>query len=208
MDFIRQFAGFAIPLFLVIDPLAGVPTFLAMTPGNTPRERRTMARRGCCSALGILVFFILCGPGLLVYFGIGPGAVKICGGVLLFAIALEMLYGRITATGTSSREARLAEAKADISLVPLAFPLLAGPGAITTCLLFAGAARSVSDYLGILLAATGVLGITWLVLRHADSLERYLGPFGQAIVTRMMGLLLGFLATQYVIDGLRGAFPV
>lgn len=202
---LELFIGFFVQLLVIVDPVAGVPLFLAITPGSSVEERRAMARRGCLLALLILAFFLLFGPTLLAYFGIGLAAVRICGGILLFVIALEMLYGRPTRTISSRRERELAGAKEDISLTPLAFPLLAGPGAIATSLLFAPRAAGVGDRLLLLAAAALVLLVTLLMLRRAEGLLRLVGDLGATIVTRLMGLILAFLAVQYVIDGVRGA---
>ncbi len=131
---------------------------------------------------------------------------EICGGILLFAIALEMLYGRPTRTGMSRREKRMAEAMKDVSVVPLGFPLLAGPGAITTCLLFSERADSFADYLALVVAATAILGGTFLLLSNGERLIAKLGDLGAVLMTRILGLVLAFLATQYAIEGLRAAF--
>jgi len=197
------FTAFAVQLFIIVDPVVGVPVFLAITPHNTAAERRPMARRGCIAAFLVVAFFIVIGPLLLGYFGIQTASVRICGGVLLFIIALEMLYGRPTGTGTSRREERLAEAKEDVSITPLAVPLLAGPGAIATALIFADRAAAPLDWLALLAAAAVVFAVTWLFLRRADDLVRWIGSLGTAILTRIMGLLLAFLAVQYAVDGFR-----
>lgn len=200
------FTAFALQLFIIVDPIAGVPVFLAITPDNTPAQRRAMAVRGCLAAFAILVFFLLCGRWLMNYFAIETSAVRICGGLLLFGISLEMLYGRPTGTGTSPREERLAEAKEDISITPLAFPLLSGPGAIATGLIFIEHVRSVTDYLALLTASAFIFAVTCLLLLRADELLRLIGALGAAIVARLMGLVLAFLAVQYVLDGIREAF--
>jgi len=197
------FTAFAVQLFIIVDPVVGVPVFLAITPHNTAAERRPMARRGCIAAFLVVAFFIVIGPLLLGYFGIQTASVRICGGVLLFIIALEMLYGRPTGTGTSRREERLAEAKEDVSITPLAVPLLAGPGAIATALIFADRAAAPLDWLALLAAAAVVFAATFLFLRRADDLVRWIGSLGTSILTRIMGLLLAFLAVQYAVDGFR-----
>jgi multiple antibiotic resistance protein len=199
------FTAFTLQLFIIVDPIAGVPVFLAITPDNTRAQRRAMAVRGCLAAFAILVFFLLCGRPVMNYFAIETPAVRICGGLLLFVISLEMLYGRPTGTGTSPREERLAEAKEDVSITPLAFPLLAGPGAIATGLIFVEHVRAAADYLALLAASALVFVVTCLLLLRADALLRLIGALGAAIVTRLMGLVLAFLAVQYVIDGIRGA---
>jgi multiple antibiotic resistance protein len=197
------FTAFALQLFIIVDPVAGVPVFLAITPHNTAAGRRVMAARGCMAAFCVVAFFIVIGPPLLDYLGIQTASVRICGGVLLFVIALEMLYGRPTGTGTSRREERLAEAKEDVSITPLAVPLLAGPGAIATALIFSDRAGAPLDWLALLAAAAVVFAATFLFLRRADDLVRWIGSLGTAILTRIMGLLLAFLAVQYAVDGFR-----
>jgi multiple antibiotic resistance protein len=199
--FIEFFVLFSVQLFIIVDPVAGVPVFLAITPQNSRAERRKMAVRGCVTAFAVVVFFILAGPWLVDYFGVRTAAIRICGGILLFVIAMEMLYGRPTGTGTSRREERLAEAKEDISITPLAIPLLAGPGAIATCLIFAARAQDFFSYLALLAGSAAVFGATFLLLSHADELLGWVGALGTAILTRIMGLILAFIAVEYVLDG-------
>lgn len=196
---------FIVQMIILVDPVAGAPVLLAITPDNSRSERRSMALRGCLVAGLVICFFILAGPWLLGYFGIQTEAVQICGGVLLFFIAIEMLYGRTSGTEISRREERLAETKKDVSITPLAVPLLAGPGAIATALLFAGRASGLYDCLILLLGTCLVFAVTCLFLWHAELLERVLGRLGMAVVTRILGLILAFVAVQYAIDGVRGA---
>jgi multiple antibiotic resistance protein len=205
-DYLELLTVFVIQLFIIVDPLAGIPIFLAITRHKTKPERRHTARRSCVIAFLVLVFFLLAGPYVLGYFGIKTSAVRICGGILLFLIALELLHGRATTTGTSSKEERLAEEKEDVSVTPLAIPLLAGPGAIATTLIFAGRAH---DLLSLLVLAEGaaiVFALTYVFFYWADELGRMVGALGMRIVTRIAGLLLAFIAAQYVIDGARTLF--
>lgn len=205
--FIDLFIAFFIQMFIIVDPIAGVPVFLGITPDNSDEERGLMARRGCLAAFGVLVFFLLVGAPLVGYFGITPPAMRICGGILLFFIGLEMLYGRRSGTESSPRERRLAEAKEDISITPLAIPLLAGPGAITTALIFAGKAQTLAHHLALFLALAGVLATAFVFLRQADRFMNLVGVLGVTILTRIMGLVLAFLAVQYVIDGATAVWP-
>jgi multiple antibiotic resistance protein len=200
------FTNFGVQLFIIVDPLVAIPIFLSITPHNSHAERRQMALRGCLVAFLVLVFFILLGPFLLLYFGIETPAVQICGGILLFVIALEMLYGQPTKTVTSSHEENLAEAKEDISITPLAIPMLAGPGAITTCLLFAKKTEDLAGYLVLIAAAAAVFAITYLLLLRAKNLVQLVGGLGTTIITRIMGLVLAFIALQYAIDGVKTVF--
>ncbi|WP_136524938.1 MarC family protein [Geomonas ferrireducens] len=202
-----QLAVFIVQLFVIVDPLAAVPIFLAITSHHNKGERRAIARRGCLIGYFVIVLFIIAGPALLDYFGIGRSAVLISGGLLLFVIALELLYGNPTGTQTSSSEERLAEKKEDVSVTPLAIPLLAGPGAIVTCLVFASQAP---DLFSILLFAAGAFVVffcAYLLLHWADELARVLGVLGMKVAVRIIGLVLAFIAVQYVINGITELWP-
>ena len=128
---------------------------------------------------------------------------QICGGILLFVISLDLLYGRATGTETSSRETRLAEIKQDISVTPLAIPILAGPGAIATSIIFAGRSTGLLDFAVLIAGSITVFAATYLCLHWADQLNRVIGDLGMTILTRLMGLLIAFISVQYVIDGVR-----
>jgi len=197
---------FLIQMLIIVDPVVAMPVLLTITPRNTPVERRQMARRGCSAAFLLSGFFLLVGPLFLTYFGIDTPAVLITGGVLLFLIALEMLYGRITGTGTTPREERLAEERPDVSIFPLAFPVLAGPGAVATCLIFAAQSPSLTQRLERLLASLVVFALTYLLLARAELLMKMIGSLGVSVATRIMGLLLALLAVQYVINGTTAIF--
>lgn len=200
--YIELLSVFIIQLFVIVDPLAGIPIFLAITPGKTKPERRALARRSCSIAYLVIVFFLLAGSSILDYFGITTSAVRICGGILLFIISLELLYGKATGTETSIREERLAEEKEDVSVTPLAIPLLAGPGAIATTFVFAGRADSALAYATLVAGAAIVFAFVYVVLHWAEELAGVIGALGMKIITRIMGLLLAFIAVQYVIDGI------
>jgi len=201
--YIELLIVFVIQLFIIVDPLTGIPIFLAITPGKSRRERRVMARRSCIIAFFVVVFFLVAGSSILEYFGITTSAVRICGGILLFIISLELLYGRATGTQTSSREERLAEEKEDVSVTPLAIPLLAGPGAIATTLVFAERANSTLAFATLVTGAAIVFALVYVVLHWGEELARVIGALGMKIVTRTIGLLLAFIAVQYVVDGIR-----
>ncbi len=197
------FFVFIVQLFIVVDPFAGVPVFLAITPRKTREERRSLARRGCAVACLLIIFFLTAGRYLLRYFGIQLMAVQICGGILLFVIALELLYGRPTGTEITSRETRLAGEKEDISVTPLAIPVLAGPGAIATSIIFAGRSASPLDSGLLVTGAVLVFAATYLFLHWADHLLQLMGDLGMTIMTRIVGLIIAFISVQYVIDGVR-----
>jgi multiple antibiotic resistance protein len=192
---------FFIQMVIIVDPVVAMPVLLAITPRHTPQQRCRTAWRGCAAAFLLSGFFLLAGPAFLLRFGIGPAAVLITGGLLLFLIALEMLYGRMTGTGTTPREERLAEERTDVSLFPLAFPVLAGPGAVMTCLIFAAQAPALEQRLVLLLASVVVFLLTYLILARSELVMKIIGSLGVSIASRIMGLLLALLAVQYVITG-------
>lgn len=205
---LEQFIIFVVQLFVIVDPLAAVPIFLAITTHHTKTERRAIARRGCILGFLVIAFFLVVGPALLSYFGIGRSAVLISGGLLLFIIALELLYGNPTRTQTSSKEEQLAEKKEDVSVTPLAIPLLAGPGAIVTCLVFASQAASVISSLMLITGAAVVFASAYVLLHWADDLSRVFGVLGMKVAVRIIGLILAFIAVQYVINGITALWPV
>ncbi len=190
-------------LFLIVDPVACIPLVPDMMKNNTPRERKRMVRVAVLVAFVVLAFFTVAGRMLLNYFGVGSGAVRIAGGILLFGIGFEMLYGRVTRTESSRTEQEEAVEKKDVSITPLAIPLLAGPGAIATVMMFSGIYQGFSGTLLILVALTLVMLVSFLLLGMAESLGAKLGGIGVKVIARVMGLLLIFSSTQIFIDGLK-----
>lgn len=200
---LAAFANVALSLFVIVDPVGCLPVFAAMTRKKTREQRRATIRRAVTIAFAVLVVFALAGHWMLAYLGIGMPAVRIAGGILLFLIGIEMLYGRVTQTTTSAPEEEEAVEKDDVSITPLAIPFLAGPGSIAAVILLSGDAGGMRDVLPVLGAVALVLGATWLLLAATDTLLRVLGRIGVRVVARVMGLLLLFLSVQQVIDGLQ-----
>jgi multiple antibiotic resistance protein len=195
-------------LLVVIDPVGVTPMFGALTRGGGDLHRRRMALKGTALAAAILLVFAFIGDWLLTTLGIGLPAFKIAGGVLLFLIALDMVFARQSggrsATGREQEEARHKE---DISVFPLAFPLIAGPGALTTILLMVGESRGQPLYfaamIGVLLV---ILAITLLCLLAAGQLMKLLGETGANVMDRLFGVILAALAVQFILDGVRAVF--
>jgi multiple antibiotic resistance protein len=200
---LAAFANVALSLFVIVDPVGCLPVFAAITRKKTREQRRATIRRAVTIAFAVLVVFALAGHWMLAYLGIGMPAVRIAGGILLFFIGIEMLYGRVTQTTTSAPEEEEAVEKDDVSITPLAIPFLAGPGSIAAVILLSGDAGGMRDVLPVLGAVALVLGATWLLLAATDTLLRVLGRIGVRVVARVMGLLLLFLSVQQVIDGLQ-----
>lgn len=199
-----------VTFFVVIDPIGMAPIFAAITSSQTEEQRHRMALRGTVIAGIILLLFAMGGEAFLHLLGIGMPAFRIAGGILLFLVALDMLFAHDTPLRrTSETEDEEAERKGDVSVFPLAFPLIAGPGAITSVVLLMGTARGNLVHEGlVLIVLTVVLAALLAVLMVTTRMMRFLGVTGINVVTRVLGLVLAALAVQFVIDGFHEAFAV
>jgi multiple antibiotic resistance protein len=190
-----------VTFFVVLDPLGMGPIFIALTRGESREYRRQMAIRGTLIAAIILLAFAFAGDLLLRMLGVSIAAFRIAGGVLLFLISFDMLFAHATPIRrTTARETEEAESKHDISVFPLAIPLIAGPGGLTSVILLMG--RTQGD---VVLDAL-VLIIMLVVLLAADQFVRWLGETGTNVISRVLGIILAALAVQFVIDGVNEAF--
>lgn len=190
-------------LFVVMDPVGLVPVFVSLAGGRPPAAQRLIARRAVLVAGAVLIAFALGGGPLLAYLGISLSALRVAGGVLLFRIAVDMVYAQVRRE-TAEEEAEARE-KEDISIFPLAIPMISGPGALASVLLLTSQAHGDPTLTGIVLgAAAAVLVVAWVVLRMAGRLARLVGQTGINVLTRVLGLILTALAVQYVADGLIG----
>jgi multiple antibiotic resistance protein len=195
-----------VTLFVIIDPPGCAPIFASLTRDCPPRERRMMAVRSVLIAGGILVFFALLGEDLLEVLGIGLPAFRIAGGIMLFLIALEMVFERRTARREHrAQEVSATEEVADISVFPMGIPMIAGPGSIASVMLLVGRSEGIDQTLVVFAALAAVLALTLLALLAAGALMRMLGHRMEAMLTRLLGVLLAALAVQFVIDGIAGA---
>ena len=205
---IEQLLTFFVVFLVVVEPVGVIPIFVALTQGASEAERRRMARKGVFIAALILLVFALVGGPFLELMGISIDSFRIFGGVLLFLIALEMVFARTSGSRTSGPEEEEGRQRSDISVFPLAFPFIAGPGALATILLsFGPASHDPVLFLGLLACVAVVLVIALLTLYLASPLMRLMGVTGANVLNRLFGVVLGALAVQFVIDGLRGSFP-
>jgi multiple antibiotic resistance protein len=195
-------------LLAIVDPFAAVPIFLALTGAHPHDVQRRTAFRASVTCFVVLTVFGLAGGVLFNFFGITLPAFKMTGGVLLFGVGLEMLRAKRSATRSTHQEAREAETKEDVAVVPLGLPLLSGPGAIATVIVLVGKAPGLEHRASVVLAIAAVSTATFLTLRSAEFVARVLGNTGINIVGRVMGLILAAIAMQLVIDGIHEAFPV
>jgi multiple antibiotic resistance protein len=188
-----------VTLFVIIDPIGLSPLFIALTQGMSEAERERVGRRALLLSFVLLAAFGLFGEKLLTGIGISLAAFRISGGLLLFLTALDMLFER----RSDRRERRAGEAPADPSVFPLAMPLIAGPGALTTMILLTSRNADVASLVGINLVMLAVLALTYAAFRLSHLFARALGNTGIVVLTRLFGILLAALSVQFVLDGLR-----
>lgn len=205
----EQVIKFFVVFFVVVEPLSLAPVFASLTEGASDAYKRKMSIKAALVAAGILLLFALTGAAFLRVMGISIDAFRIFGGLLLFLMALEMVFARESGTRTSSDEQAESKRRADISVFPLAFPLLAGPGALTTILLWFGPVLVTEQPLlfsGLIAAAFAVIVAALLMMRLAGPIMRVMGVTGANVTNRLLGVVLGALAVQFVLDGVRAAF--
>jgi len=192
-------------VLFIVDPLTAVPTFLAMTARDPPQVRRLMARRGAWTCAITLTAFALGGSLIFRLFGITIGAFKIAGGVLIGLNALDMVQARRSQQRETAVEKAEGIEKEDVGIMPLGVPMLAGPGAISTVMVLAGASKSVVTTAGVYVAIALTAFLTYITLAAAPRVEAQLGQTGMRILTRLMGLVLCAIAVQFIIDGIKMA---
>jgi len=198
--------SYFVVLIIVLDPIGVAWLFSALTSQNNPAQRRLMAIRGVVLAAVIMFVFFFVGDALLNWMGISLPAFRIAGGILLFLLSLEMVFARQSGLRSTTRgEQDEAEHKEDISVFPLAFPLLAGPGALTTILLVAGNTQSVTEQLVYSAVILIACLITLVILLLSQQITKLLGQTGANVISRLLGLILAALAVQFVIDGIRSS---
>jgi multiple antibiotic resistance protein len=204
---IEQLVKFFVVFFVVVDPISLMPLFAGLTQGASARYKKKMAGKATLIALAISVLFALVGAKFLDVMGISLSSFRIAGGTLLFLIALDMVFARPSGTRSTTSEREEAKRREDISVFPLAFPFIAGPGALATILLTAGEVDAkpllFAGFLGVVAL---VLLICWLLMLATPRLMKVLGVTGANVVSRLSGVILAALAVQFIVDGIRGSF--
>ena len=205
---IELFGSALVTFLVIIDPPGCAPIFASLTRGASAGHRRTMAIRSSVIAWGILMFFALLGKPMLHALGISLASFRIAGGVMLFMIALDMVFER----RTQRREVRAQSIEGtpqadDISVFPMAIPMISGPGSIASAMLWVSRADDTAQVLTVLAAITIVILITMAFLLAAGPLMRLIGERIEAMITRILGVILAALAAQFVVDGLKQSFP-
>ena len=191
-------------LFVIVDPLAVIPAFLAMTPNDTPEQRMRMARLACCVVAGVLLGFAMAGELIFKVLGITMPAFQIAASIVLLLISLDMLRAQRSRVQHTNEEADAGLEKNDIAVTPLAIPMLAGPGAITSVMVLVGQVQKPWNWemISILVSIAVTAVICYVVLGSAARVAKVLGETGIRILVRIMGLLLVALAVQYFVNGM------
>jgi multiple antibiotic resistance protein len=193
-----------VTLLVVVDPVGLAPTFLAVTEGLSPKQRRQVALRAALIAAAILFGTALGGDWLLRQLGISLPAFRIAGGLLLFTIAFQMVFGARMERESKSATQAAEEHVPHVAAFPLAIPMMAGPGAITATILLAGQAGGRPLWLAILMGVIVLVVIAcWIAFFSATRISRLLGITGNVVLSRLLGVILAALAVQYVVDGVR-----
>jgi len=195
-------------LFVVIDPPGCAPIYSSLTAGASAQQRRSMAIRSVLVAAAVLLFFAFLGKGMLAALGISLDAFRIAGGILLFLIASEMVFEKRTERRNTRAQEVASKEIEDVSVFPMAIPMLAGPGSIASVMLLTSQANGWVERSVVLAALAIVLASTLVALLAAGPLMRFLGDKLEAMITRLLGVILAALAAQYVIDGIRASFSL
>lgn len=201
MDLLLAIVAYFVPVLIIVSPLAGVPLFLSMTERDPPERRRRTASIAALTVVATLAGSALVGQHVFDFFGVSLDAFRIAGGVLLFFIALDFVNVRQTRTVTTEPEIAEGVEKQEVGMVPLAIPMLSGPGSIATVMVLSGGGKGWRDTAALLVAIALVGVATLLVLRTAARMQRHLSATTLGLVMRLQDLLLAALAVQMIVTG-------
>jgi multiple antibiotic resistance protein len=190
-------------LFVIVDPVAVVPAFLAMTPNDTAEQRIRTARLACCVAAGVMLAFSLAGQVIFKVMGITMPAFQIAASILLLMVALDMVRAQRSRVQETREEMKAGAEKPDIAVTPLAIPMLAGPGAISTTILLQNEAKDIPQHIALYACIVAVAFVSYLILRISARSTRWLSPIVMSIAIRIMGLLLAAVAVQFMLNAIK-----
>jgi multiple antibiotic resistance protein len=190
-------------LFVIVDPIATVPAFLAMTPRDTPEQRIRMARLASIVMAAVLLIFAVAGKIIFKFLGITMPAFQIAASIVLLIVALDMLRAQRSRVVETTEETTAGAEKADIAITPLAVPMLAGPGAISTAIVMHARAADVAQHIALYASILAIALISYLIFRVSARGAGWLSPIAMKVTTRIMGLLLAAVAVQFMINGMK-----
>jgi multiple antibiotic resistance protein len=202
-----EYTKFFLALLVIVNPVGAVPLFVSMTQQHTVDEKRRIARAASAAVAVVLMLAAIAGQPLLAFFGITIASFKVGGAILILLLAISMMHATPTGEKQTPEEAREAEDKESIAVVPLAIPLLSGPGAISTTIIYSTGRSSLSHILLIIACCLLVSLVTWVALRAATPVSLWLGKTGVNIAIRLMGLLLAAVAVEIFTSGILVLLP-
>ncbi|MDD1717890.1 MAG: MarC family protein [Methanoregulaceae archaeon] len=205
-----QFALLALSsIVIIVNPLSATLVYVSLTPSSDAAAKAQIAKEACRYAFGILLIFALLGGIILEIFGITLEAFRIGGGILLFLIGMEMVYARVSRSKLTATEKYEGLETEDVAVMPLALPMISGPGAITTTIVLMNESGGNLIEIAMVIAFIAIaIGITYVMMRNSDLIVARVGERESRAINRLMGILLIAIAVQFVINGLRIAFPV
>lgn len=202
-----DFFLFFVSLFSILNPLSAIPIFVSLTSDLGAAERRRLARDAVTAVFVILVVSYGAGESLLKFFGISVASLRVAGGMVIFGMAWAMLQARMSLAKQTPEEAEEAGSRAHLAVVPIAMPILAGPGTISLMIIAAGHGYGLKGHVVVLASALVVTFLTWIFLLASTPIARFLGRTGMNVATRFMGLVLAATAVEFIATGLRSMFP-
>ena len=185
-------------IFIIVNPIGGIITFISLTAGMRASERKEIAKRSVTVACGLAIIFALSGELILRLFGVTVDSLRVAGGVLLFIVALNMLQARVSRESVTEEEIEDAAERDDIAVFPIAIPLLTGPGAITTVIVVIRTGQTLELKLLTIAAILLTFALSYIIFRFADRINKMLGVTGSLVITRVMGLLLRAIAVNFI----------
>jgi multiple antibiotic resistance protein len=203
MDILKSF----ISLLALINPVGVVPFFLSLTAQQSEAEQRRTIRIASISVFCVIAVTTLCGQQIISFFGISIGSLEVGGGIIMLLMAISMLNAQIGNARATPEERYEAESKDNIAVVPLAIPLLTGPGSISTVIVYSASFRHWYDRVSLIAIGAVLAAICFVALRLAEPIARWVGRTGINIGTRLMGLMLSALAVEFIVDGLKALLP-
>ncbi len=206
MDF-QLYVTFGVALFSIVDSVGNIPLFVAATDGFTTQARRWIIERASLVATLVLLFFLLAGQAILNILNIRLSSFKIAAGIVLFIIGWDLLRARVSSTKTTKDEQDEALVKEDIAVFPLAIPLLSGPGAITTCMVYATHVHGPFGKILLAVVVAIVMALSFVVLEAGSIILARIGLTGMRVFRRIMGLLLTAIAVNFVVEGVKETIP-
>lgn len=193
-------------LFAIVNPVSGVMVFISMTTTMSKEDKIYTARRSVLIAGVIAIIFSILGELILIIFNITADSLRVAGGVLLFLVAIDMLFARTSRESITNEEIKDAKIRENISVFPIAMPLLTGPGAITTIIVLIRTGQEIGSKLMVIVAIVITFILTYLIFRYADSFNKVVGVTGMLVTTRIMGLFLAAIAVDFIFTGIKGIF--